>query len=63
MIDFRRHPITNSVIKCSSNSSFWIQFLCTANLATMATTVLIGYCDYLGTHPKNSPRPIIVTGR
>ena len=25
--------------------------------------VLIGYCDYLGTRPKNSHRPIIVTGR
>ena len=26
-------------------------------------TVLIGYYDYLGTRPKNSHRPIIVTGR
>jgi len=26
-------------------------------------TVLIGYYDYLGTWPKNSHRPIIVTGR
>ena len=26
-------------------------------------TVLIGYFDYLGTRPKNSHRPIIVTGR
>ena len=27
------------------------------------TTVLIGYYDFLGTRPKNSHRPIIVTGR
>ena len=27
------------------------------------TTVLIGYYDYLGTRPKNSHRPVIVTGR
>ena len=26
-------------------------------------TVLIGYYDYLRTRPKNSHRPIIVTGR
>ena len=26
-------------------------------------TVLIGYYDYLGTWPKNSHRPIIVTGQ
>ena len=26
-------------------------------------TVLIGYYDYLGKRPKNSHRPIIVTGR
>ena len=25
--------------------------------------VLIGYCDYLGTRPKNVHRPIIVTGQ
>ena len=29
----------------------------------IVTTVLIGYCDYLGTRPKNSRRLIIVTGR
>ena len=27
------------------------------------STVLIGYCDYLGTRPKSNHRPIIVTGR
>ena len=31
MLDFRRHPITNYVIECSSNT----------NLATMATHVTI----------------------
>ena len=28
-----------------------------------SSTVIIGYYDYLGTRPKNSHRPIIVTGR
>ena len=26
-------------------------------------TVIIGYCDYLGTRPKNSQRQIIFTGQ
>ena len=46
MLDLKCHPITNYVIECSSKSSLWIQFLCTANLATMATTEDIGYYDY-----------------
>ena len=29
----------------------------------MVGTVLIGYCDYLRTRPKNSHWPIIVTGQ
>ena len=29
---------------------------------TQKGTVLIGYCDYLGTRQKNNHRPIIVTG-
>ena len=37
MLDLKCHPITNYVIECSSKSSLWIQFLCTANLATIST--------------------------
>ena len=33
------------------------------SLKEVGITVLIGYYDYLGTRPKNSHRPIIVTGR
>ena len=33
------------------------------NSQSLLTTVIIGYYDYLGTRPKNSHRPIIVTGR
>ena len=32
-------------------------------LQIQVQTALIGYCDNLGTRPKNSRRPIIVTGR
>ena len=44
-----------TVILCSSGSAL--------ALFDRDNTVLIGYYDYLGTRPKNSHRPIIVTGR